>query len=162
MTEGFVRVPLEEALGILDKDFEESKPVTESGEKFLRVYLLDLDKVFSLITVKAIQNRDVMVLLVMARWMSAASSRTRISAKKIAEILKMNPNTVYLSLKRLRAVRLIAKSYDKRTDEVCYMVSPFIFSAGTIKQRGFQIKTFMEALREEYPDEQIDEEYDLD
>jgi hypothetical protein len=161
MTEGFIPVPLEVALGMLDDDLSETKSTNESSEKFFKSYLLDLDKLFTLLATKKIQSRDVTVLLVMARWMSAASSRVRISAKKIAEILKANPNTVYLSIKRLRDARLIVKSYDKRIDDACYMISPFIFSAGTVKQRGFQIKTFMEAIAEAYPDEQVDDDFDL-
>lgn len=149
MTGPFLSVPLEVALGEVELTVGSGKLPPEA---FIKLHLSGFTKLFDLIATKKLNNRDVMVLLVMVSKMELRSNRTRIRASKIAEMLNANVNSVYLSIKRLRDERLIARACDKRTGEIVYMVTPYIFSGGSPKQRGFKIINYNDAIQVDFPD----------
>lgn len=149
MEDGFLPVPLEVALGQNESE-NTSKQATQ--ERFYKTYTNGLDRVFQSLREGQIRNKDFIVLHAMLSRMELSSGRTYISASKIAEILGTQPNHIYASIKRLRAAKLIVKTKDKRTGAVSYLFNPYIHSGGTLKQRGFQIKTYLEAISADDPE----------
>ena len=132
---------------LLDDLEEEDSNQRQYNDRFVKLYLDEIPKLLLLLQFKNILSRDLVVLLAMVRLCEIRSGRCRAPAKKIAEDLQMNLNTVFLSIKRLREAQLIVKAYDKRTGEVMYLINPYLFSGCSGKQQGFQIKTYLEAIQ---------------
>lgn len=149
MTDSFIPASLEVALGTAEMSPGKGRPPVEA---FVKLHLSGAGKLVKLLGLKKIQSRDLAVLLVMVSMMELRSNRTRVKASKISELLNASQNNVYLSIKRLREQKIIVKSCDKRTGEIVYMVSPYIFSGGSPKQRGFKIVTYNESIQADYPD----------
>lgn len=121
----------------------------DRDDKFVKLFFNELDIVFAQLRFKNIQPRDCVVLLAHVSLTDHRTGRCRATAERISELLDVQPSNVYISVKRLREAQLMVRSVDKRTGEKIYLINPYLFSGGTPKQRGLQLKTYMEAIQSE-------------
>lgn len=124
----------------------------KNRQKFVKMHLDELDNLFLLLSFKNIRSIDVCVLLAYASFTDPRTGRCRAVAEKIANKLSIKQSNVYLSVKRLREAQLLVRITDKRTGEIIHLVNPYLFSGGSLQQRGLMIKTYAEAIHKEYED----------
>lgn len=119
---------------------------SRSQQKFVKLHLDELDHLFHLLSFKNIQPRDVCVLLAYVSFTDQRTGRCRVTAEKIAGKLGIPTSNVYPAVKRLRDAQLLVRGIDKRTGEKIHLVNPYLFSGGSLQQRGFMIKIYNEAI----------------
>lgn len=124
-----------------------SHPPSGPADRFFKLYIDELPFLLKLIAFKNIEHRDLAVLLAYVSLTEPRSGRCRATVAKIAEELNVTPSAIYASLKRLREAQLIVRAYDKRTGERIHLVNPYLVAGGSPNQRGFLIKSYMEALQ---------------
>lgn len=124
-------------------------PSGRNQQKFVKLHLDELDSLFLLLSFKNIRSIDVCVLLAYVSFTDQRTGRCRVVAGKIADKLGIKQSNVYLSVKRLREAQLLVRTTDKRTGEIIHIVNPYLFSGGSLQQRGFMIKTYAEAIQQE-------------
>ena len=124
-------------------------PSGRNQQKFAKLHLDELDSLFLLLSFKNIRSIDVCVLLAYVSFTDQRTGRCRVVAEKIADKLGIKQSNVYLSAKRLREAQLLVRTTDKRTGEIIHIVNPYLFSGGSLQQRGFMIKTYAEAIQQE-------------
>lgn len=115
-------------------------------QKFVKKHTLEIDRVLALTAERRLELRDLAVLYALEGYCSWMSGRIEVTAKKIAERLKMQEKHVISSLTRLKKERLLAKATDPNTGMWFYLISPDLLTVGTSQREGYLRKTFSEAL----------------
>lgn len=160
MTGPFISVPLAVAMGQAETD-PAAQP--DPTDKFIKFFLPGALQLTDLLAKKRIQPRDLAVLIAMASEMQIRSGRTAMRSSRISELLNVSQNHIKASIKRLRQACLIVRVIDNRTHVEMYLMSPYLFSGGSEKQRGFQIKNYQEAIMRDDPrfsGEELDDLFD--
>lgn len=123
----------------------------DDSTKFLSLYVDGLLSLISDITEGSIQSRDLVVLIIHIIHSDWRTGRCRLTVKRVSEMLNRKPVTLYPSIKRLKTSGLMVPIKDSRTGEKLYIISPHLLKIGSAQARGFLLKTYYEAIKNNQP-----------
>jgi hypothetical protein len=130
----------------------------EDSTKFLGFYIDGLSSLIADITAGKLQSRDLVVLIIHVIHSDWRTGRCRLTISKLSEILERKPVTLYPSIKRLKACKLLVPIKDSRTGEKLYIVSPHLLKIGSAQARGFLLKTYYEAIKSNEPGDNTEDD----
>lgn len=143
---------------VQEMHLEDSTFDFDDSTKFLSLYVDGLLSLISDITAGNIQSRDLVVLIIHIIHSDWRTGRCRLTVKRVSEILKRKPVTLYPSIKRLKTSGLMVPIKDSRTGEKLYIISPHLLKIGSAQARGFLLKTYYEAIKNNQPQADMEDD----
>ena len=114
--------------------------------RFVKTHLGELDQLLVAVKDRRLQPRDMAVVMGMLSHASWQSGKMRVNAVRLAEELGMVDKHVISSISRLRKELVITKLLDEKSGLPYYLLNPKMFSVGTLQQKGYLWKLFVESL----------------
>jgi len=112
---------------------------------FIKLMNHKLSIILSLAGEKKVTGRDILVLIACVHFTDWKTGRSRVTTKKISELLGTAQPNVRGSLRKLKAYGLIADVEDR--DGTLYMIPhPKIFECSSGKARGLLLKNYYEGV----------------
>jgi hypothetical protein len=130
---------------------DESFTDSQDQPKFFRLGSYDLEILIQLVAKRMLLHSDIVVLFAFISLTDWRSGRCRARLAKVGELLNKPVSTISVSVKRLKDHGLMVPFIDKRTGEKLHIIHPGLLICGSGKQRGFLVKSFMEAVNENRP-----------
>jgi hypothetical protein len=114
--------------------------------RFVKTHLGELEQLLVAVKDRRLQPRDMAVVMGMLSHASWQSGKIAVNAARLAEELGMVDKHVISSISRLRKELVITKLLDEKTGLPYYLLNPKMFSVGTLQQKGYLWKLFVESL----------------
>lgn len=124
----------------------------DGNEGFVMVHQHDLDCAVSLVGRRVLELRDMAVLMALMASMNWRSGRVHVTAKGVADQLKIKLPVCVSSLTRLRKQQMISRVMDRHTGENYFLVNPYLVSVGGPKRRGHLWAQFEQSLERDAAD----------
>lgn len=122
------------------------KSKQDGDEGFVMVHQRDLDSTIALLGERRLELRDAAVFLTLLNYVNWRSGRVHITAKYVAERLKIQLPVCVSAISRLKKEGLVSRVVDPRTGENYYLINPYLASVGGPSRRGHLWTQFQASL----------------
>ena len=121
----------------------------ENGyENFVMFHQEEFENVFSMISERRLELRDMAVYVGLVSEMNWRTGRVSVTARALAKKLNIKDSVCVMSLGRLKRELLVVRVREKRSGNCYFLMNPHFASVGGVKRRGYLQSQFEEAINE--------------